>query len=235
MTHTMTRTPEKYSFPPLETASTEGLLAIGGDLNPERILSAYRQGIFPWYSAGQPILWWSPNPRAILYPQRARISRSLRRSLRQRGFAITADRYFAGVIRQCTQPRNGKSGTWITPDMEQAYTTLHQMGYAHSIETWQDSKLVGGLYGIAIGKAFFGESMFSQTTDASEAALIGLASLLATQGYHFIDCQVASPHLESLGAESLPRQLFTQQLAQAVNAHISTEAWQLEKQGGQLA
>ena len=157
----MASLPRTYTFPPLEAASPEGLLAVGGDLNPDRLLSAYRQGVFPWFSDGQPILWWSPDPRAILYPADLHISRSLRKSLRTQGFAVTADRAFDDVIQRCAESRNAREGTWITSGMQEAYCTLHRMGYAHSVETWQNGQLVGGLYGLAIGKAFFGESMFS--------------------------------------------------------------------------
>ncbi len=234
MTRIMATSPEQYAFPPLEAASPEGLLAVGGDLNPQRLLSAYRQGIFPWYSAGQPILWWSPDPRAILYPAQVRISRSLRKKLRQRNFTITSDTVFQDVIKRCAEPRPEQPGTWITAEMKSAYTALHQLGHAHSIETWLGSQLVGGLYGITIGKAFFGESMFSRVSDASKAALVSLASLLAAQDYHFIDCQVASAHLESLGAQSIPRLHFTQQLADAVNCEPDPRIWNLETSGGQF-
>ena len=221
----MASLPRTYTFPPLEAASPEGLLAVGGDLNPDRLLSAYRQGVFPWFSDGQPILWWSPNPRAILYPADLHISRSLRKSLRTQGFAVTADRAFDDVIQRCAESRNAREGTWITSGMQEAYSTLHRMGYAHSVETWQNGQLVGGLYGLAIGKAFFGESMFSQITDASKTALVALSVSLTAGGYHFIDCQVVSEHLNSLGAKAVPRYRFSSELKQAVETPVNETPW----------
>lgn len=221
----MASLPRTYTFPPLEAASPEGLLAVGGDLNPDRLLSAYRQGVFPWFSDGQPILWWSPNPRAILYPADLHISRSLRKSLRTQGFEVTADRAFDDVIQRCAESRNAREGTWITSGMQEAYCTLHRMGYAHSVETWRNGQLVGGLYGLAIGKAFFGESMFSQITDASKTALVALAASLTAGGYHFIDCQVVSEHLNSLGAKAVPRYRFSSELKQAVETPVNETPW----------
>ena len=221
----MASLPRTYTFPPLEAASPEGLLAVGGDLNPDRLLSAYRQGVFPWFSDGQPILWWSPDPRAILYPADLHISRSLRKSLRTQGFAVTADRAFDDVIQRCAESRNAREGTWITSGMQEAYCTLYRMGYAHSVETWQNGQLVGGLYGLAIGKAFFGESMFSQITDASKTALVALSVSLTAGGYHFIDCQVVSEHLNSLGAKAVPRYRFSSELKQAVETPVNETPW----------
>ena len=221
----MASLPRTYTFPPLEAASPEGLLAVGGDLNPDRLLSAYRQGVFPWFSDGQPILWWSPNPRAILYPADLHISRSLRKSLRTQGFEVTADRAFDDVIQRCAESRNAREGTWITSGMQEAYCTLYRMGYAHSVETWQNGQLVGGLYGLAIGKAFFGESMFSQITDASKTALVALSVSLTAGGYHFIDCQVVSEHLNSLGAKAVPRYRFSSELKQAVETPVNETPW----------
>ena len=221
----MASLPRTYTFPPLEAASPEGLLAVGGDLNPDRLLSAYRQGVFPWFSDGQPILWWSPDPRAILYPADLHISRSLRKSLRTQGFAVTADRAFDDVIQRCAESRNAREGTWITSGMQEAYCTLYRMGYAHSVETWQNGQLVGGLYGLAIGKAFFGESMFSQITDASKTALVALSVSLTASGYHFIDCQVVSEHLNSLGAKAVPRYRFSSELKQAVETPVNETPW----------
>lgn len=221
----MASLPRTYTFPPLEAASPEGLLAVGGDLNPDRLLSAYRQGVFPWFSDGQPILWWSPDPRAILYPADLHISRSLRKSLRTQGFEVTADRAFDDVIQRCAESRNAREGTWITSGMQEAYCTLHRMGYAHSVETWQNGQLVGGLYGLAIGKAFFGESMFSQITDASKTALVALSVSLTAGGYHFIDCQVVSEHLNSLGAKAVPRYRFSSELKQAVETPVNETPW----------
>ena len=221
----MASLPRTYTFPPLEAASPEGLLAVGGDLNPDRLLSAYRQGVFPWFSDGQPILWWSPDPRAILYPADLHISRSLRKSLRTQGFAVTADRAFDDVIQRCAESRNAREGTWITSGMQEAYCTLHRMGYAHSVETWRNGQLVGGLYGLAIGKAFFGESMFSQITDASKTALVALSVSLTAGGYQFIDCQVVSEHLNSLGAKAVPRYRFSSELKQAVETPVNETPW----------
>ena len=221
----MASLPRTYTFPPLEAASPEGLLAVGGDLNPDRLLSAYRQGVFPWFSDGQPILWWSPDPRAILYPANLHISRSLRKSLRTQDFEVSADRAFDDVIQRCAESRNAREGTWITSGMQEAYCTLHRMGYAHSVETWQNGQLVGGLYGLAIGKAFFGESMFSQITDASKTALVALTASLTTGGYHFIDCQVVSEHLNSLGAKAVPRYRFSSELKQAVEIPVNETPW----------
>ena len=221
----MANLPKPYPFPPLEAASPEGLLAVGGDLNPDRLLSAYRQGIFPWYSDDQPILWWSPDPRAVLYPSKLHISKSLRKSLRTRGFEVSADRAFALVIAACAESRNRGEGTWITSGMQEAYCALHRMGYAHSVETWHNGELVGGLYGLAIGKAFFGESMFSRVADASKTALVGLATSLAADGYRFIDCQVVSEHLTSLGAEAAPRDRFASELNEAVGFSDKAAHW----------
>ena len=221
----MANLPKTYTFPPLEAASPEGLLAVGGDLNPDRLLSAYRQGIFPWYSDDQPILWWSPDPRAVLYPSKLHISKSLRKSLRTRGFEVSADRAFALVIATCAESRNRGEGTWITSGMQDAYCALHRMGYAHSVETWHNGELVGGLYGLAIGKAFFGESMFSRVTDASKTALVGLATSLAAEGYRFIDCQVVSEHLTSLGAQATPRDRFASELNEAVGFSDKAAHW----------
>ena len=221
----MANLPKTYTFPPLEAASPEGLLAVGGDLNPDRLLSAYRQGIFPWYSDDQPILWWSPDPRAVLYPSKLHISKSLRKSLRTRGFEVSADRAFALVIAACAESRNRGEGTWITSGMQDAYCALHRMGYAHSVETWHNGELVGGLYGLAIGKAFFGESMFSRVADASKTALVGLATSLAAEGYRFIDCQVVSEHLTSLGAEATPRDRFADELHEAVGFYDKAVRW----------
>ena len=221
----MANLPKTYTFPPLEAASPEGLLAVGGDLNPDRLLSAYRQGIFPWYSDDQPILWWSPDPRAVLYPSKLHISKSLRKSLRTRGFEVSADRAFALVIAACAESRNRGEGTWITSGMQDAYCALHRMGYAHSVETWHNGELVGGLYGLAVGKAFFGESMFSRVADASKTALVGLATSLAAEGYQFIDCQVVSEHLTSLGAEATPRDRFASELNEAVGLPDKAARW----------
>ena len=224
-----------YSFPPLDSASPEGLLAVGGDLSPDRLISAYRRGIFPWFSQGQPILWWSPDPRAVLYPAAMRVSRSLRRSLRKSEFSVTTDRVFSKVIARCAQNRKDQDGTWITQEMQDAYIALHRLGFAHSVETWQAGELVGGLYGVSIGKAFFGESMFSCVSDASKTALVGLAKVLTHSGYHFIDCQIRSAHLDSLGAQSISRADFAQALKDAVAIDEKPRLWDLTVDARELA
>lgn len=201
-------------FPPVAEALTDpdGLLAIGGDLTPERLLDAYRRGIFPWYSEGQPILWWSPDPRAVFHPDRIHVSRSLARRLRRRDYEVTCDADFAGVIRGCAAPREDQAGTWITAEMMTAYERMHALGHAHSVEVWHEGALAGGLYGISIGRAFFGESMFSVRTDASKVALANLGYNFGQWGGALIDCQVRNPHLDSLGAELLPRAEFVARL-----------------------
>lgn len=198
------------AFPPVEEALTEpnGLLAAGGDLTPQRLLAAYKRGIFPWYQDGQPILWWSPDPRAVLKLDALKVSRSLRRSLRNRGYEFRIDTAFDAVVAGCAAPRSYGAGTWITADMAEAYARLHRLGWAHSFETWAEGRLVGGLYGVAIGRAFFGESMFSRVTDASKVALVHGVEYLRARGARLIDCQVASAHTRSLGAIDLPRAEF---------------------------
>jgi leucyl/phenylalanyl-tRNA--protein transferase len=216
-------------FPDPALAETEpnGLLAVGGDLSPQRLRNAYRLGIFPWYSAGQPILWWSPDPRLVLFPDGLRISRSLRRTLRRDTFSISLDRDFGAVIRACAAPRPDADGTWILPEIARAYERLHALGLAHSAEAWQDDELVGGLYGVAIGRTFFGESMFSRASDASKVALVHLVRSLAAWGYALIDCQVYTPHLASLGAVEIPRAEFQRRLAEAVDAPVAAQAWDI--------
>lgn len=214
-------------FPDVKLALREpdGLLAVGGDLSAERILSAYRQGIFPWYSDGQPILWWSPDPRTVLFPEKLAISRSLRKKLRGGKFSVTLDTAFEQVIRQCSKPRPGASGTWITREMERAYILLHQIGYAHSVETWLEDRLVGGLYGVSIGRVFFGESMFSRESDASKIAFAQLVRQVESWGIAMIDCQVYTEHLASLGAEEIPRQSFIRQLQRLCSTQVENDAW----------
>lgn len=198
------------SFPPTDRALDEpsGLLAAGGDLSPARLLAAYRLGIFPWYSPGQPILWWSPDPRAVLFPEEFRCTRSLAKTLRNRGFECTLNQDFAAVIEACAAPRAVSVGTWITDEMRIAYSELHRQGHAHSVEAYLGSKLVGGLYGIRIGGVFFGESMFSRERDASKVALAHLVGSCPASGIGLIDCQVASRHLQSLGSRNLTRSRF---------------------------
>ncbi|MHB8454523.1 MAG: leucyl/phenylalanyl-tRNA--protein transferase [Acidiferrobacterales bacterium] len=220
----------KVRFPPPEMASPEGLLAVGGDLSSESLLEAYRCGVFPWYSAGQPVLWWSPDPRTVLYPKNIRISRSLRKTLRNRKFRITLDTAFSAVIDACAAPRRNRpdDGTWITDAMRAAYCRLHEDGYAHSIEIWHSQDLVGGLYGVSLGTAFFGESMFSRCTDASKVALVHLVRQVEAWGFSMIDCQVASAHLFSLGAEEIPRTEFLIHLRTALRTPGRIGPWRFD-------
>jgi leucyl/phenylalanyl-tRNA--protein transferase len=214
-------------FPPLEDALDEpnGLLAFGGDLRPERILAAYQQGIFPWYQDGQPILWWSPEPRAVLFPAQIEISRSMRKLLRSAALTVTMDHDFDAVIAACAALNDKRTGTWITEPMQRAYTELHRLGHAHSVEVWQQERLVGGLYGLGLGQVFFGESMFSRVDNASKMALIHLCSRLQEWGFAVLDCQVSSPHLLSMGACEIRRAEFQRLLRQhtakpcAANGH----------------
>ncbi|HSH56648.1 MAG TPA: leucyl/phenylalanyl-tRNA--protein transferase [Halomonas sp.] len=202
--------PSPIHFPPVSEAlnDPDGLLAAGGSLAPEWLLSAYRHGIFPWYSDDQPILWWSPDPRMVLFPDEIRISRSLAKRLRNGGFTVTANRAFDTVIEACAAPRDGQPGTWIGDEMRRAYARLHTIGAAHSVEVWRGDSLVGGLYGVAMGPVFFGESMFSRTADASKVALVKLARAMSAGGGRLIDCQMHTPHLASLGAREIARATF---------------------------
>lgn len=202
------------SFPPVENALREpnGLLAVGGDLSPQRLLEAYSKGIFPWFNADEPILWWSPNPRMVLFPEEIKISRSLRKTLKKEHYQIRTDGSFTQVMHACASSRKGQVGTWIHPEMIAAYTALHDMGLAHCVETWMGGELVGGLYGVALGQVFFGESMFSRVPDASKIALVHLAKQLQRWKFGLIDCQVKTDHLTSLGAREIPRSEFSQQL-----------------------
>ena len=217
-------------FPPVSRALDEpnGLLAAGGDLSVERLLDAYRHGIFPWYSEGQPLLWWSPDPRMVLFPQELRISRSLKKRLRRTDYEVRTDHRFADVMRACAEPRAGQPGTWITDAMIKAYTALHAKGYAHSVETWIAGELVGGLYGVAIGRVFFGESMFTRATDASKIALAHLARQLERWDFGMIDCQMATAHLASLGAREIPRAEFMRKLTKLVNYPAAYGAWRFD-------
>ena len=208
-------------FPRHENAFTEpnGLLAAGGDLSPERLLNAYSLGIFPWYNEDDPILWWSPDPRSIVIPSKFTPSRSLKKAIRNSGIRVTTDTCFTEVMESCALPRKDGLGTWINDDMIASYTELHNMGYAHSVECWLDGELVGGLYGISIGRAFFGESMFSRVSNASKIAFAHLCSNLDESGFSIIDCQVHNPHLESLGAVEIPRSEFLTYLEDATSQH----------------
>jgi leucyl/phenylalanyl-tRNA--protein transferase len=205
---------DSLGFPDPATAMRipNGLLAAGGDLRPERLLHAYHLGIFPWFDASQPPLWWTPDPRMVLFPAELHVSRSLHKLLGRSGLEITTDSDFAGVMEGCAEPRTGAGGTWITSRMQTAYQRLFELGYAHSVEVRADGRLVGGLYGVALGQVFFGESMFSRISNASKIAFVYLVRGLAVGGYRLIDCQVANPHLESLGARNIPRQEFMQYL-----------------------
>lgn len=211
---------DRLSFPPPHLAIKEGLLAVGGDLSVERLLLAYRSGIFPWYSEGEPILWWSPDPRLVLYPDELKISRSLRKVIKRNLFHITFDRSFDSVIHGCAAAkRSYGEGTWITDEMKAAYIALHDAGYARSVEAWQADELVGGLYGVAIGKVFFGESMFSRVSNASKVAFVSLVKTLRENHFTLIDCQVRTDHLMRFGAREVSRKVFIEQLGNAVVAH----------------
>jgi leucyl/phenylalanyl-tRNA--protein transferase len=214
-------------FPPIQSALKDpnGLLAAGGDLSSERLLDAYRHGIFPWFSEGDPILWWSPDPRMILIPAELKISRSLGKSLRNRSYEARFDSAFDEVMAGCAAPRKGEPGTWISGAMIEAYRGLYRLGYAHSVETWIDGELAGGLYGVAIGRAFFGESMFSHARDASKIALAALVAHLRSAGFGLIDCQMRTRHLESLGAREIPRRRFSGLLEELIHYPHSPGSW----------
>ncbi len=200
---------DEISFPHPREANEDGVLAVGGDLTPERLVLAYSWGIFPWYSEGQPILWWSPDPRFVLFPDKLKVSRSMRPYFNQKKFTVTYDQHFQQIIERCRDIRRGQDfGTWITDDMVNAYVHLHELGVAHSVEVWQGTDLVGGLYGIALGKVFFGESMFSQVSNASKFGFISMVRNLHDLGFQVIDCQQETHHLESLGAEAISREDF---------------------------
>ena len=219
-------------FPDVSQAlrNPDGLLAIGGDLSPQRLTRAYRQGIFPWYSDDQPLLWWSPDPRAVLFPEQLNISRSLRKTIRKSLFTITFDCDFNAVIEACAAPREGESGTWITLQMQQAYRRLHDYGVAHSVEVWYDGVLAGGLYGLCIGTVFFGESMFARRTDASKVALVALVQRMQRWGLRLIDCQVSSAHLAKLGAEEIPRERFVGLLDEYCEQDLGCGIWEQQEE-----
>jgi leucyl/phenylalanyl-tRNA--protein transferase len=207
------------AFPPVEKAlkNPNGLLCAGGELSAERLLEAYRGGIFPWYSGEEPILWWSPDPRMVLFCDELKVSRSLSKSLRNKDYKVSVDLCFDEVISSCAKPRKGEAGTWLGPDMREAYTALHRLGHAHSFETWQAGRLVGGLYGVALGRMFYGESMFSLATDASKVALVALVGELRARGFPLIDCQQRTPLLAALGAREIPRRQFLRRMMALVN------------------
>lgn len=220
---------KSFRFPNVELALDEpnGLLAFGGDLSPERILSAYTKGIFPWFSDDQPILWWSPDPRLVLFPKKIHVSRSLKKAMNKSNLIITFDSAFSQVIEACSQPRQKQQGTWITSEMKASYNKLHKMGYAHSFEAWDNENLVGGLYGIAIGSVFFGESMFSRQTNASKICFVNAINLLSKWNYQLVDCQVETEHLQSFAAENIARQHFSDLLAKLTQLPASSDAWKL--------
>jgi len=223
------RIPDELIFPHPHLAEKNGLLGIGGDLSEERLLLAYSMGIFPWYSEGEPILWWSPDPRLVLFPLELKISRSLRQTLKKNIYTITMDRAFEDVIRECAIVHTKKDGnTWITEEMIEAYTRLHRSGYAHSVEVWSGKELSGGLYGVSLGRAFFGESMFTKKTDASKVALVYLVRYLQDKGFDFIDCQVPTVHLKRMGAREVPRTEFLKMLKEALNAPTLKGMWRDE-------
>ena len=214
-------------FPPLETALDDpnGLLAAGAGLEPRRLIDAYRRGIFPWSSEGQPLLWWSPDPRMVMFTERFEASRSLRRRVKEGRFDVRVDTACADVISACAEPREGQAGTWITPQIHAAYMELHRQGYVHSVESWRADRLVGGLYGVAIGRVFFGESMFARETDASKVAFVHLVEQLRTNRVPLIDCQQETEHLASLGAQPIPRAQFASLLKQLINSTAPPPGW----------
>jgi leucyl/phenylalanyl-tRNA--protein transferase len=214
-------------FPPVERAlkNPNGLLAAGADLSVERLLDAYRRGVFPWYSNGQPPLWWSPDPRMVLFCAQLKVPRSLAKSIRNKGYEVRIDTAFPEVLKGCAEPRRNEPGTWLGRDMRVAYARLHEDGYAHSFETWRDDELVGGLYGVALGRMFYGESMFSRATDASKVALVALVQHLTQKGFPLIDCQMHTPLLESLGAREIPRREFLRALSGLVNYPEPPSKW----------
>jgi leucyl/phenylalanyl-tRNA--protein transferase len=214
----------ELSFPPVDSATPDGLLAYGGDLSPNRLLLAYKSGIFPWYNLGEPVLWWSPDPRLVLFLDEFILRKSLKK--RMKHFEVKYDTAFTEVMQECGSiSRNGQKGTWIIPEMIEAYSALHNMGYAHSIEAWQNGELVGGLYGVVIGKVFFGESMFAKVSDASKVAFVHLIERLKKDGFEMIDCQTPSPHLKSLGAREISRVEFIQHLQAKVYEEIIPGSW----------
>ena len=217
-------------FPPVDMALKvpNGLLAAGGNLQPERLLDAYRQGIFPWFSAGDPILWWSPDPRMVLFPAEFRISHSLAKTLRRGNYEVRTDTAFEQVMRACARPREGQEGTWIQEEIIAAYVRLHHMGLAHSVETWMDGRLVGGLYGVSLGRMYYGESMFSTQTDASKIALAHLTAQLRRWNFGMIDCQMNTAHLASLGAREIPRRQFLMRLQELIHYPDDATLWQFD-------
>lgn len=222
---------ERIAFPPVQRALENGLLAVGGDLSVPRLLAAYRRGIFPWYGPGDPILWWSPDPRLVLLPEWLHVPRSLRRVLNRNLFSFSLDRDFARVIRACGERRE-QDGTWLVPEMIAAYIDLHHAGYAHSLEVWQDGRLVGGLYGVALGNCFFGESMFTRVDNAGKAGLVNMVRYLASRGCEMIDCQVTTDNLLRFGAREIRRSVFLRRLKHALAAPDRIGRWEFDQQTG---
>lgn len=219
---------EALKFPPPRLATPEGLLAVGGDLSGERLLLAYRTGIFPWFSDDEPILWWSPDPRLVLYPREFHLSRSLTKVIRRGDFTVSMDRAFDAVIRECAAVRSGRGeDTWIVPDMIRAYCELHELGLAHSVEAWRGPKLAGGLYGVSLGSGFFGESMFAREANASKVALTALVAYLKLEGFDIIDCQVTTGHLQRMGAREIPRERYLEELGRCLKAPTRVGKWQM--------
>jgi len=216
---------DKVDFPPAQLAGRDGLLAVGGDLSPARLLRAYGRGIFPWYGQGEPILWWSPDPRFVLFPAEFHAGRSLKKILQRGVFTFTFDRAFGEVVSGCALPRPDQSGTWITTAMRDAYVALNRLGYAHSLETWKDGKLAGGIYGISLGRCFFAESMFHLADNASKVALAILAETLRKMDFAFIDCQIASPHLAGWGARPITRRRYLELLRAGLSPHTRRGDW----------
>jgi len=219
---------EESVFPPPRLATREGLLAIGGDLSAHRLLRAYRQGIFPWYSDDEPILWWSPDPRLVLYPVEFHLSRSLEKIIRRGDFSVTMDRAFERVIRECGRVRRETGeGTWIVAEMVEAYCGLHRAGFAHSVEVWQAEDLVGGLYGVSLGRCFFGESMFTRVSNASKVGLAALVGFLKAGGFGLIDCQVTTGHLQRMGAREIPRKVYLKELERLLQDPTIEGRWEM--------
>jgi leucyl/phenylalanyl-tRNA--protein transferase len=216
---------DEIIFPPVHLATRSGILAIGGDLSPGRLLEAYRQGIFPWYNDGDPIIWWSPDPRFVLFLSELRVSRSMKKVLRRQIFRVTYDHNFREVVTLCQKPRRKQKGTWITNDMLEAYCFLHELGFAHSAEVWYGERLIGGIYGVCLGRCFFGESMFSLMSNASKTALIHLVYSLRERGFEFLDCQVYTAHMDSMGARHIPRAQFTDLLERGLQHDTLRGNW----------
>lgn len=220
---------EELIFPPPELATEDGLVAVGGDVSPERLVLAYAQGIFPWPVRGMPLLWFSPDPRFVLWPEHVHVPRSLRKRIRRGTYDVRVDTAFGDVIRGCAEaPRPGQDGTWITPELERGYQRLHRLGFAHSIEAWREDELVGGLYGVSLGAAFFGESMFSRAPDASKVAFVSLLGNVMHWGFHFVDCQVYTEHLARFGAVEMPRDSFLRHLRHALEEDTRQGTWHFD-------